>query len=149
MHQGCNILQDEYVCNMVALSRFFSRFSWDVVGFSASVICAIHCLALPVLLMVSSISGLQVLHNHTIENFVLAFSAAIGSVSIIPGWRKHHRKTAPLFVFGCGLSMIIISRLDLALLAETLLTTVGAVLIATSHWVNWRLCRPFHVQVES
>jgi hypothetical protein len=134
---------------MVALSRFFSRFSWDVVGFSASVICAIHCVAVPVLLMISSISGLQALHSHTIENFILAFSAAMGSISIIPGWRKHHRKTAPVFLFGCGLTMIIISRLDLALLTETVFTTAGAILIATSHWMNWRLCRPFHLQAQS
>jgi hypothetical protein len=134
---------------MVALSRFFSRFSWDVVGFSASLICAIHCLAVPVFLMISSITGLQALHNHSIENFILAFSAAVGSVSIIPGWRKHHRKIAPFIVFGFGLSLIVISRLNLALLTETLLTTGGALIIAASHWMNWRLCRPFHVETGS
>jgi hypothetical protein len=134
---------------MVAITRFFSRFSWDVVGFSASTICAVHCLVVPLLLMLSSFSGLEVLHNHRVETFILVFSTTIGSISIIPGWRKHHGKLLPVFIFITGIAFISFGRLPIDPLAETVFTTGGALLVAIAHWINWKLCRPFHFRSES
>jgi hypothetical protein len=137
-----------YFCNMVALNRFFSRLSWDVVGFSASAICAVHCLLVPALLLLSSFSGSEFLHDHRLENFILIFSAAVGSASIIPSWFRHHRKSLPAIIFFHGLLLIALGRLDVPILAETLLTTTGATLVAIAHWFNWKLCRPFHAATQ-
>jgi hypothetical protein len=137
-----------YFCNMVAFNRFFSRFSWDVVGFSASAICAVHCLVVPVLLLLSSFSGSEFLHSHWLETFILVFSAAVGSASIIPSWFRHHRKHLPVLIFIFGVLFIAWGRLDVSLLAETLLTTAGATLVAIAHWLNWKFCRPFHTPTQ-
>lgn len=134
---------------MVAISRFFSRFSWDVVGFSASAICAIHCLIVPCLLLFSSFSGVELLHHHGLETVILFFSMAIGSISLIPSLIKHHRKTLPLVLLAAGLSFIAIGRFDVPLIFETLFTTLGAVVVASAHYVNWKLCRPYHTAPAS
>jgi hypothetical protein len=133
---------------MVALIRFFSRISWDLVGFSASAVCAIHCLVVPVLLLFSSFSGISFLHNHTAETVILFFSLVIGSVAIIPSWFRHHRKSLPVFLFFAGIICIATGRFNVSMLTETLLTTVGACLVATAHLINWKLCRPFHHKAE-
>lgn len=130
---------------MVALVRLFSRFSWDAVGFSASALCAIHCLAVPLLLMISTFSGLEILHSHTLETGILVFSSVVGSVSIVPGWRKHHRRVTPMLLFVPGVLLIAIGRLHMPVLLETMVTTCGAILVASAHWLNWKLCRPFHL----
>jgi hypothetical protein len=134
---------------MVALNRFFSRFSWDVVGFSASAICAVHCLAVPVLLMISSLSGFEILHNHDLETFILLFSSVIGAVSIFPSWYRHHRKLLPMLIFLTGIAFVGSGRFNHTIFLETVLTTSGAVLVATSHLINWKLCRPFHSSPEA
>ena len=134
---------------MVALNRFFSRLSWDVIGFSASAVCAIHCMVVPFLLLASSFSGLEVLHNHQLETYILIFSAAIGSVSIIPSWIKHHRKALPVLLFFTGLAFMALGRLHFPVWMETLLTTGGASVVATAHYVNWRICRPYHASTQT
>jgi hypothetical protein len=134
---------------MVALNRFFARFSWDVVGFSASTICAVHCLVVPLALMFSSVSGIEILHNHNLETFILMFSTAVGTISIIPGWYRHHRKAIPVLLFFTGLALIGLGRFNFPILTETLLTTGGAVIIACAHYMNWKLCRPHHAAQAS
>jgi hypothetical protein len=149
LQHSCNHNSDLYICNMVAFNRFFSRFSWDVVGFSASAICALHCLAVPFLLTISSLSGIEIFHNHALENVILLFSSTFGAVSIIPSYRKHHHKPLPVFGFIFGLSLLILGRFNVPLVWETFLTTGGAIILAASHYINWKLCRPFHLRVPS
>jgi hypothetical protein len=133
---------------MVALVRFFSRLSWDVVGFSASAVCAIHCLVVPALLLFSSYSGMSFLHDHTVETIILLFSSIIGSLAIIPSWFRHHRKALPLLLFFAGIIGIASGRLNESIPIEMVLTCGGATLVATAHWINWKLCRLFHNKVE-
>src|SRR4051794_26168842 len=121
---------------MVAFQRFVSKLSWDMLGFSASAICAIHCMAVPAFLLLSSFSGSTALHNHTLETVILLFSTIIGSISIIPSYLKHHRKVVPLATFLLGISLIAVGRLQFPVLVETVLTVGGALLVATSHWIN-------------
>ena len=134
---------------MVALSRFFSRFSWDVVGFSASTICAIHCAIVPLVILYTSMAGNDLVHNHTVENIILIFSATVGAISLFPAYRKHHQRLGPIAIFLFGIGGIILSRFHWPLLTESLQTTGGAITVATAHFINWRLCRPFHLGSRS
>lgn len=126
---------------MVALVRLFRRVSWDLVGISTSTLCAIHCLVFPVLVMLGSISGYGIVHNHRIENVIIAISAVIGLSSLIPSWLSHHRKSTPLYVMAAGFVLIVFSRLTVSNQLETFLTTLGASALAFAHYLNWKLCR--------
>lgn len=131
---------------MVALRRFFSRFSLDALGFSASALCAVHCAVLPLFLVASSYAGGVFAHNHTVENGILGFSFLVGVSSLIPSFLKHHRKTTPLLLFAASIAFIVASRISHELLFETVLTTLGATGVATSHWMNWKFCKVHHSQ---
>lgn len=133
-----------YICNMVALSKFFRRVSLDMVGFSASTICAIHCLLFPALVLAGSLSAATVVHNHLFENIVLAVSGIVGILSLLPAYYSHHRSLRPLMLFSTGMLLIVSSRLTGELTLHTVLTTFGAVLIAWSHLQNWRRSHAAH-----
>src|SRR5688572_19641027 len=97
---------------MVALIRIFRRVSWDLVGISTSTLCAIHCLVLPFLVMMGSMSGYGMVHNHRFENVIIAVSAIIGLSSLIPSYLNHHRKLSPLYVLLAGFVLVLFSRFN-------------------------------------
>jgi hypothetical protein len=128
---------------VVALNKFFGKITWDLVGFSTSALCAVHCIAFPILVLFGSFSSLGIAHNHALENGILLVSAIIGISSLVPSYMNHHRRRTPIAIFLTGFLLIIISRLPVSELWETALTTVGASTIAFAHVVNWKYCRMF------
>jgi hypothetical protein len=126
---------------MVALLRLLRRISWDYVGLSASTLCAVHCMVFPFLVMLGSISGLGMVYNHKYENIIIAASAIIGFTSLVPSYFNHHRRPNAIAAFLAGFSLIILGRLNVPMLLETVLTTLGASIVAFAHLTNLRLCK--------
>ena len=113
----------------------------DRIGFWASTICAIHCGAVPLLLTVLPLLGLEYLTDPRLEWSMIAMSAAIALSSLISGYRKQHKRFTALVVFGCGIVTILVSRLLAANELEHILGPIGATGIAASHAINYRLCK--------
>ena len=132
---------------MVALRRLFRQANLDVIGFSASAVCAIHCTVVPMLLVFGSLSHNHLTHNHHVESAVLVVSCLLGSFSLIPAMKNTHRRRLPLAIFLIGITTIVAGRFPVPLLWETILTTTGAGLVAFAHYLNWRLCRSCAVHV--
>jgi MerC mercury resistance protein len=120
------------------MKGFFRRYL-DAAGFSASLLCAIHCAFVPVLVTLSFFEGLYFLADPTIERVVLAMSFFLALASLLPSYLKHHHRLSPILIFVLGAFLIILGRLDLSSLWEILFTSVGATCIAVAHLVNWKL----------
>jgi ABC-type transport system involved in cytochrome c biogenesis permease subunit len=58
-----------------------------------------------------------------------------------------HRRRMPFFIFLLGITAIVAGRFPIALVWESLLTTIGAGLVAFAHYQNWRICRSCAVHV--
>ncbi len=129
---------------MVALSKFFKRINLDVVGFSASSLCAIHCLIFPVLVVAGNLSMATTAHNHIFENIILVVSAIVGGSSLLPAYYSHHGSLRPLMLFVAGMLVIISGRLTSELVYHAMITTFGAALVAWSHLYNWRMSHAGH-----
>jgi len=110
----------------------------DFLGFSASMLCAIHCAALPFLLTLAPLAGLQFLENPWIEYTFIAVSLLIASNALWHGYRKHHQKPAALAVALIGFVLIGLGRVVEWELGEILFTSFGGVAIAIAHLINWR-----------
>jgi hypothetical protein len=110
----------------------------DFVGFSASLLCAVHCAALPFLLTLAPLAGLQFLKNPWVEYTLILISFGIASYALIPGYRQHHRKPLALLIVCLGFLLIGTARF---IEPEAVLTSSGAVLIAIAHLVNWKQVR--------
>lgn len=117
--------------------RFF-KFHLDFIGFSASLLCAIHCISLPIILSLSTLGGLAWLENEAIELSFIACSVIVASWSLFHSYfRVHSRKEALLIAF-TGFSIIIISHVFFPSL-EPILMMFAGISIAWAHWLNWRL----------
>ena len=120
--------------------RFF-RFvgwNWDFFGFSASFLCAVHCLALPLLLSMGLLGGLAWLHQPPVEWSLIGSAVLIAGPAFYRGHRSH-RRLLPMGMAGLGILLLAGSRWLHEY--EHLLTGAGGILIATAHWLNWRYGR--------
>jgi len=116
----------------------------DKTAISLSVLCAIHCLALPLLLV--ALPSLATLKLDT-EMFHFAMVFAVIPISIYAltmGCRQHNRKSLLLLgaigiVFLCA--ALFLPHEVKGESGEKILTLMGALLIAIGHMANYRLCK--------
>lgn len=126
----------------------FSKVNWDVLGITASVLCAIHCAILPLLLVSLPILGVNIIHNAFFEYGMILLAFLIGSWALLHGFRRHHRRLLPLCLFTGGLLLLVAKQIWHVY--ELRFLPFAVVLIVGAHIVNYRLSRPAVVggQVE-
>jgi hypothetical protein len=115
----------------------------DRLGAAASLACAAHCAAMPLLIGLLPLVGLGFLAEQRTEWALAALSIGIGSMSLIPSYARKHRQWRPLLLFAVGASLIIVVRLlaEGGPRLEAPAMALGGLLIACAHMVNHRLCR--------
>ncbi|MGB2217627.1 MAG: MerC domain-containing protein [Porticoccaceae bacterium] len=124
----------------------------DKTAISLSIICALHCLALPSLLvMLPSLTALN-LADEVVHLWMLAAVIPISIYALTMGCRKHKR----LGIVALGLvgitTLIAAALLGHDVLGETgekIIVTTGAFIIAISHWQNHQLCRRLDCECHS
>jgi hypothetical protein len=116
--------------------RFFS-WNLDFLGFSASFLCAIHCLAIPVLLAFGLFGGAAWLENPLMEWGLIITAVIIGSLAIGKGYFKQHHKLNPVIWASVGFTILVVSRF-LGHELEHFATAVGGFSIAFAHYENWK-----------
>ncbi len=119
----------------------FQRFL-DQFGSTASVVCAIHCALLPILIAVLPALGLGVLAWAGIEWAFVCFATLLGLFSLWLGYKRHRVYRALAFLIP-GLILVWLGVLWPAIHNEVLrhavVMTAGGTLIAVAHLVNLRL----------
>jgi len=113
----------------------------DFVGFSASLLCAVHCAALPFLLSLAPLAGLKFLNSAWIEYFIILASFSIASYALVHGYRRHHKQPLALIIVVIGFILIGAGHLLQAKWREITLTSCGGVTIAIAHLINWKHIR--------
>ena len=115
------------------------RFS---IGFST--LCLLHCLAVPVLVSVVPVFATFALAD---ERFHLALVAIVVPTSVIAlclGCRLHKSRRILICVFAGVFVLVVAAILGgqyLGEIGETVLTVLGASVVALAHWFNFRACR--------
>ncbi|HRF38637.1 MAG TPA: MerC domain-containing protein [Saprospiraceae bacterium] len=112
-----------------------SSLGLDAWGMLASGLCAVHCLAIPVLLALGASAGVAWL-----ETPWLITAIGLAAQSLVGSYRREHGRPLALWVAGAGFAVLVASRLAPENL-EHYLTAVGGFAIATAHWINWKLRR--------
>ncbi|OAN65922.1 MerC domain-containing protein [Sphingomonas sp. TDK1] len=110
----------------------------DSIGICASVLCMLHCLALPLLLAALPALTARLGQHHAFHWIVLALALPTGALALVGGWRRH-RAAAPMMVGGLGLALLTAGvAIPLQELVETGLTVAGSLFLAGAHLANWR-----------
>lgn len=113
--------------------------NWDALGIGASLACAIHCALLPLFLSTLPLFGVNIIHNIGFELGMIVLALAIGVYSLWHGYRKHHHRVLPLFLFVSGITLLIAKQFLPEY--EYWLLVPAVFLIVSAHFINYRSCR--------
>ncbi len=117
--------------------------SLDIVGATASVVCAVHCAGVALLLGIAPV--LDIVAQPWVDWLFLGASTIVGLLALVPGYRRH-RHAMPLVLFSGGIAILFMARL-LRMppsMFELSIVLVAASALITAHWRNrgeLRSCR--------
>jgi len=119
----------------------------DNIGMTASVLCAIHCAIVPILITSLPLIGLGFLANPLIEWSMIILALFIGIYAISLSYFRTHHKRLPMLLLITGFAIIIAGHLFITSWQEAIIVPIGGLLIATAHFFNYKytgLCREEH-----
>lgn len=111
----------------------------DRIGITATSLCALHCILLPVLLPALPLLGLSFLADHAWEHVFLLMTAALGTLALFSGFKKYHRKYYPFYLLFLGVGIYWIKH-DFSEDIQPFFIVIGASLIVAAHIINLKLC---------
>ena len=119
----------------------------DKIAISLSVLCAIHCFATPMLIVfLPSMAGLLI-EPELLHMWLAAGVLPISAFALTLGCKKH-RKLRVLALGTVGLTFMLIAVVSGSLgfgeSFEKAFTLLGAILISSAHFWNYRLCQHHH-----
>ena len=114
----------------------------DLVGMAT---CLIHCLALPMLLLLAPAIGHWIMLPEWTHLAILTLALAAAYSAMRGGWHRHRRST-PGLVAVVGLALLALGlaahegwfAVSNPAATDRLLTSLGALGLATAHFTNWR-----------
>lgn len=114
----------------------------DRFGAYGSLLCAVHCALLPVLLALLPSLGLAGVLGDTFERGFVVFATLLGLFSVVWGYRRH-RAVRALWLLIPGLVLLwsgtLYRPLHESLLLHAVAMTAGGSLVAFAHLANLRL----------
>jgi hypothetical protein len=113
----------------------------DMLGASASFLCAIHCALVPLIISFGMLSGLSFIVNPAWELFFIGSSLLIASISLINGYRKHHSNLKPLLTALVGFTIIFVGHYAVAGTFGHWTAVLGGLLVAWAHILNFKACK--------
>lgn len=90
-----------------------SRQVWaDWLGMAASIGCAIHCAAMPMVIAYLPAFGLSWLADEGFHRWMAALCFGLAALAFLPGWKKH-RSLVPFFFGGIGVLLLSVAAYGL------------------------------------
>jgi MFS family permease len=117
--------------------RKFFNLNPDAAGFFASLLCAIHCSAIPIMISLGLMGSGSWLHNHLFDWIIIGFGFIMAGYAIVGDYFKKHRKILPLAIAATGFSFLLIGMIDHHGWM-LIFSVLGGLLVASSHVLNWR-----------
>ncbi|GAA5132275.1 MerC domain-containing protein [Thalassotalea piscium] len=111
----------------------------DRIGITATSLCALHCILLPVILPALPLLGVSFLADHVWEHVFLIITAVLGSIAMLSGFKRYHRKLYPFYLLILGV-IIYWQKHDFSEAVQPFIIALGALLIVTAHFLNIKLC---------
>lgn len=115
----------------------------DLAGAATSGLCALHCALMPLLAAILPMLGLGVLAAEGTETALMGTSAALATIGIGLGYRRH-RSGRVVAVVAVGLGLLALGHLAEPLgfgFLGVVAVVAGGLAVAASHLLNLRLCR--------
>ena len=119
----------------------------DKGSIALSLACAVHCLALPVIIVMSPALIGYAIADESFHRWLAFAVLPLSVVALMMGCKKH--RTNSVIALGVvGLITIFLTALFghdvLGEAGEKIATVIGASMIAIAHYRNYRLCQQHH-----
>ena len=126
-------------------SRGWSLTRWlDRGAVGLSMLCLVHCLAFPVVVMALPAMGEVLPRQWWVHPVIFALAVPLAAIALVRGW-SDHRDRRPVLLGGIGLTLLGLGLLAAeASAVEVLLTVTGGSVVAAAHLLNWRLGKHGH-----
>lgn len=112
---------------------------WSRLGTWSSLVCAVHCIAIPWLGALLPFAFKGNVLSATSEMFLIGISTAFTLLALCQGVRQHGRWS--LWVVGAvGLVSLTTGQVLMEESMELPVTIAGSAVLAGSLWLNYRLC---------
>ena len=121
------------------LVGLLDRFS---IGLSA--LCLLHCLAIPLLISMTPVVATFAFADESFHIALIALVVPTSALSLGLGCRKHRGwGVVVIGLMGLGLlgTAAFAEAMGLGEIGETVLTVLGALVVASAHVLNYRACR--------
>ena len=114
----------------------------DRIGFTASLVCAIHCALLPLAIALLPSLGIAAWLGEGFEEGFVVFASLFGLFTLVSGYRKH-RALRALRLLVPGLAIlwfgVLYAPLHHSLVPHAIAMTLGGTLVGLGHLANLRL----------
>ena len=114
----------------------------DRLGATGSLLCAVHCAALGLLVALLPSLGIAVWWGEGIERGFVAFATLLGISSLVWGYRRH-RVVRALGVLALGLLVLwaglLYAPLHQSVVPHAVAMTFGGTMVGLAHLLNLRL----------
>lgn len=114
----------------------------DRFGATGSLVCALHCALLPLVIAALPSLGLAVWLSDGFERGFVLFASLLGVFSLVWGWRRH-RAIRALGLLLPGLAVlwagVLYAPLHHAVVPHAVAMTLGGTLVGLAHLMNLRL----------
>ena len=127
----------EVMAHTSSFRRFLDRF-----GATGSLLCAVHCAVLPLVLAAAPSLGLSFWLGDGVEMTIVVFVTLLGLSSLVMGYLRHRAGHALAFLIPGLLLLwlgILVPPLHHVALTHAIVMTIGGTLVGVSHLVNLRL----------
>ena len=125
------------------INQIKSQYVSDKFAMGLSLACVLHCFFVPSFLILTSGMLSVSLDNEFVHKLLVLVAVPISSFALIKGYKYH--KTFSFLSFGIlGLVALILAVVlgesNLGELSEKGLTLLGSILVAYSHFKNYKMC---------
>lgn len=118
----------------------------DLLGVGLSLTCLVHCLALPLAILLAPALSRWLALPEGVHAAILLLALPAAAMAMIDG-RQRHRRWMPAILAMLGLGLLTLGLTAhegwIAVadreIADRLLTSAGAISLAAAHLLNWRL----------
>jgi MerC mercury resistance protein len=115
------------------------RGKWlDGLAISASLLCLIHCLALPIMVLALPLIGVALGDSEWFHPLILVFAIPTSSYALFRGFREHGQPKSLIFGFSGLLCLFFGIWVEHFALFGTGLTVAGSLFLAIGHFQNLR-----------
>lgn len=124
------------------------KINWDALGITTSILCAIHCAILPLMVASLPILGINIIENARFEYGMIGLAFLIGSWALWHGYSRHHHRFGPWLLFCAGIGFLLAKQIWHHYQFQLL--PFAVLLIVTAHILNYRFSKPhIHTQKPS